>query len=356
MKKYSDFNDMKLCYSALYDDISRKMYMDRLSLDLSFDPSIVNHMVELYGADKRFISFGYDISSVLKAINEKIPIIIYGAGHYGKQWCEFLKTKHAKIIGFYDKNYKNLQNVMGFPVLEPPQKADGEYLILITPVNYIDDIYDDLLKKGFTPERLLKGCSKLENDIEHQYFDFRDKYPEGGAFIDAGCFDCDTSLRFSHWCNDKYSKIFAFEPDEKNIEICKQVAKQNGLERIEFYQLGLAKQSGAATFCVTGTSSSYISEDLEQGQKIILSTLDEIVGETKVSFIKMDIEGSELSALQGATEIIQRDKPLCAISVYHKPGDMVVIMDYLLSLVPEYKFALRHYSNVDAETVLYAFL
>ena len=356
MKKYSDFNDMKLCYSALYDDISRKIYMDRLSLDFIFDPSIVHHMVELCGADNRFVSFKCDLSAIFKAINQKTPIIIYGAGRYGKLWCEFLKTKHANIIGFYDNNYKSLKNIMGFPVLEPPEKPDGEYVILITSVNYVNEIYDNLIKKGFNSERLLKGCSKLENDIEHQYFDFRDKYPEGGAFIDAGCFDCDTSLRFSHWCNDKYSKIFAFEPDEKNIEICKQVAKQNGLERIEFYQLGLAKQSGAATFCVTGTSSSYISEDLEQGQKIILSTLDEIVGETKVSFIKMDIEGSELSALQGATEIIQRDKPLCAISVYHKPGDMVVIMDYLLSLVPEYKFALRHYSNVDAETVLYAFL
>lgn len=347
---------MKLCYAALYDDISRQIYFNRLSLDLSFSPDTVYDMVKLCGADKRFIAFGYDIDSVLRAIKEKTPIMIYGAGHYGRQWCEFLNEKSANIIGFYDRNYENISCIMNFPVFQPPQQPDNTHVILITPVNFIDEIYNSLLQKGFAPEHLLRGCSKLENDVEHQYFDFRDKYPEGGAFVDAGCFDCDTSLRFSRWCDGKYSKIFAFEPDEKNLQNCKRIAEQNGLERIEFHQVGLAKESGKATFCNTGTSSSYVSEQSAQGQEIILRAMDEVVGDTRVSFIKMDIEGSELSALQGAAKTIQRDKPLCAISVYHKPGDMVVLMKYLANLVPEYKFALRHYSNVDAETVLYAFL
>ena len=90
--------------------------------------------------------------------------------------------------------------------------------------------------------------------------------------------------------------------------------------------------------------------------EIPLVMLDEIVGNTTVSFIKMDIEGSELPALRGAAKTIRRDKPLCAISAYHRPGDVIVLMQYLKSLVPEYQFALRHYSNIDTETVLYAFL
>ena len=49
-----------------------------------------------------------------------------------------------------------------------------------------------------------------------------------------------------------------------------------------------------------------------------------------------------------------RDKPLCAISVYHKPGDVLAVMDYLHELVPEYRFWLRHYSPANSETVLYA--
>lgn len=350
---------MKSSYAALYDDISRELYFLRLALDLDFNPDIICQMVTLCGAEKRFRHFGYDVERVSKAIHDNTPIMIYGAGINGQQWYRFLKKKHAKVIGFYDKNYKNISSVMGLQVNPPPGGGEantGEnHIILIATISFVDEIQNMLIERGFSAERILRGCNLLENDIEHQYFDFRDKYPEEGAFIDAGCFDCDTSLRFSRWCNGKYSKIFAFEPDEKNMKRCKKVAQENGLQRIDFYQVGLANKAGQANFVTSGTVKSAISQK-EEGEKILLATIDDIVGETKISFIKMDIEGAELSALQGAMNTIQRDRPLCAISVYHKPGDMVVIMDYLIKLVPEYKFALRHYSNMNDETVLYAFL
>lgn len=175
-----------------------------------------------------------------------------------------------------------------------------------------------------------------------------------GAFVDAGCFDCGTSLRFVNWCEGRYSKIYAFEPDASNLLRCQEVAQKHQIKNIEFYQAGLSSHTGEAAFNSEGTSSSQISQSGDT--TIQLVTLDEIVGDTLVSFIKMDIEGAELSALQGAAKTIQRDRPLCAISAYHRPGDVIVLMQYLKSLVHEYKFAVRHYSNADAETVLYAFV
>lgn len=68
----------------------------------------------------------------------------------------------------------------------------------------------------------------------------------------------------------------------------------------------------------------------------------------------MDIEGSELEALKGAVHTIQRDKPKLAICIYHKPEDMTEIPLYIKSLVPEYKFYVRHHSNCWTDTVLYA--
>lgn len=56
----------------------------------------------------------------------------------------------------------------------------------------------------------------------------------------------------------------------------------------------------------------------------------------------------------GTIETIKRDKPKCAICVYHKPEDIYEITSFLHRVVPEYKFYMRHYSLCDNETVLYA--
>ena len=74
----------------------------------------------------------------------------------------------------------------------------------------------------------------------------------------------------------------------------------------------------------------------------------------RVTFIKMDVEGSELEALKGARRTIVRDKPKLAICIYHKPEDMLTLPWYIKSLVPEYKLYLRHHSVMATETVLYA--
>ena len=68
----------------------------------------------------------------------------------------------------------------------------------------------------------------------------------------------------------------------------------------------------------------------------------------------MDVEGAELEALKGARNLIERDKPKLAICLYHKDDDIWEIPYYIKKLVPEYKLYIRHYSNYQCETVLYA--
>ena len=75
-----------------------------------------------------------------------------------------------------------------------------------------------------------------------------------------------------------------------------------------------------------------------------------------ITFIKMDIEGSEMRALKGAKQIITTYKPKLAICIYHKLDDLWRIPQYIHSLVPEYKFYIRHHSILYSDTVLYATL
>jgi len=67
----------------------------------------------------------------------------------------------------------------------------------------------------------------------------------------------------------------------------------------------------------------------------------------------MDIEGSELAAINGAEQLIRTWKPRLAISLYHKAEDVFEIPERILQIVPEYRFRIRHYGAGLFETVLY---
>ncbi len=85
--------------------------------------------------------------------------------------------------------------------------------------------------------------------------------------------------------------------------------------------------------------------------------LDQFIEENdikKIDFIKMDIEGAEMGALEGATNTIRSLKPKMAIAVYHDYEDIVTIPNFLKTLVPEYRLYLNHYTTTYGETILYA--
>jgi hypothetical protein len=87
------------------------------------------------------------------------------------------------------------------------------------------------------------------------------------------------------------------------------------------------------------------------------TTIDEVVVHEnipRIDFIKMDIEGSELSALRGAESTIRRCRPKLAISLYHRPEDFFSIPSWIDSLDLGYRVFLEHYSIHQEETVLFA--
>src|SRR5207253_3138935 len=82
-------------------------------------------------------------------------------------------------------------------------------------------------------------------------------------------------------------------------------------------------------------------------QPVKVTTIDKHVAGNKIpriDFIKMDIEGAELPALQGAAETLRRWRPRLAISLYHRQEDIFTIPLYLKSLELDYAFYLDHYT------------
>lgn len=364
--EYYFVNSMSQLYSLLQDELSRNLFWDRLKYDI--EPSIDHAFQMVRTATEDKVGYPVAWNQVFDSQSSTgKKIILYGTGVQSKVIANLILKNEKEFAGFCGKDFlKYPTGIMGKPVF-PPQyvlEHTDDYYIIISTIIYYTEIYGYLIEHAFPPSHVLLFSSQV-NEIpalyKRQYFDFPELYQKGTAFVDAGCFDCANSVQFSDWCEGTYSEILAFEPDLKNYNHCRQVAADKKLKNFRLFNAGLGKASGQVMFESEGGSSSHIiqrTDKMFQSENVLemiqIVALDEIIGDAKVGFIKMDIEGAEYDALLGSEHILLRDKPLLAICVYHKRGDMLQIMEYLHQLVPEYRFWIRHYNISMNETVLYA--
>lgn len=172
------------------------------------------------------------------------------------------------------------------------------------------------------------------------------------VFIDCGAFTGDT---INDFCNrvDSFDTYYALEPDCRVIDELKKVISTNtDRGKIVHLEYGAWHQREELRF-FEDTCGTVCNENT--GISIEVDKIDSMIPiNTKVSFIKMDIEGSELNALKGAEATIKRNKPILAICVYHKREDLITIPKYIKELCPEYHLFLRCHRFYAGELVLYA--
>ncbi|MGQ9910242.1 MAG: FkbM family methyltransferase [Candidatus Flexifilum sp.] len=181
----------------------------------------------------------------------------------------------------------------------------------------------------------------------------------GDIVIDAGGCWGDTALYFAvHGA----SKVFSFEFLESNLKIFKRNLSLNPefAPSVEIIEQPLwDKDDELLIFENQGPGSrTKHADSLESSSRSVASvTIDSFVkskGLDRVDFIKMDIEGAELQALHGASETIREFGPKLAITVYHKPDDIIKIPQLIKSLRPNYRLYLDHFTSCNWETVLFA--
>ncbi len=182
---------------------------------------------------------------------------------------------------------------------------------------------------------------------DEQYFEMFLKRGDEEIFVDGGGFDGKTSEQFVLAVHG-YDKIYFFEPSIEMLNIAKERLSQ--YPRIKFAQKCLYDRKAMLTFDATKGSTSSISS---LGNDIVEAVcLDDIITD-KISFVKLDIEGSEVEALKGSEKTIVKYRPKIAVAVYHNQEHFWKIPEYLLSLDKTYKVHLRHYTEGILETVMY---
>jgi len=175
---------------------------------------------------------------------------------------------------------------------------------------------------------------------------------EGDFVIDAGACFGETAVVFGKTVGSD-GKVFAFDPVQNHLDVLDHNINQNPDCNIQAMPFGL---SDADVDCPTIKLQTYSPGFRSENQDVPLRCLDSLVIEghiPKIDFVKMDIEGAELSAIKGAASSIRKFKPKLAISLYHKPTDIFQIPLYISKEFPFYDMFIEHYTIHAEETVLY---
>lgn len=352
--KQSLWNEINTIYTKLQDEESRFIFQKRLQYSL--DNADARPIRDIAVRD------GYDGEGTVRTLiinseeYRERDIVIFGAVRIGEIAKMTLVGYGLKRVVAFCDNDKNKQGdiVGGLPVIsvEESCKSYSKAVYLVMAVYHFEEIKEQLLDLGISEDNIF--IWEMRTDVYGlQYFDKKIISDHlGGVFIDGGCFNLEDSIQFLSLFPDA-KKVYAFEPDKGNYENC--LKRRENLEfgqKIEIINKGLFDSEGELHFESNG-GSSLITEN---GDEIIHTTSIDcfMEGKEKVSFIKMDIEGAELAALEGARKVITGDKPDLAICVYHKNSDILDILQQILDINPHYRLYLRHYSEFRWETVVYA--
>ena len=182
------------------------------------------------------------------------------------------------------------------------------------------------------------------------------KVENGDVVIDVGAFTGNTSIHFAQ-LTGKSGKVYAFEASPKTAEILSKnvdLANEIGVSNINVVQMAVSDKEETLRFpnevALGNRAIGY------GGIEVSAIPLDAYIKRNsidKVDFIKMDIEGAEMAAIDGAREIIEKHSPKLAVSVYHKPDDLYKIPEKVLSINPNYEIYLNHGTRSLADTVMF---
>jgi FkbM family methyltransferase len=203
--------------------------------------------------------------------------------------------------------------------------------------------------------RLLLGndlslCLYVGGSFEPNEFAYLEETLKPGmVFIDCGANEGLYTLYAARRIGPA-GRVLAIEPSTREVQRLRANIALNQLNNITIEQVALGNQSKRALLTVAGpghealNTMSSIEEPLRQ-EEVQVETLDALVDRhqlERVDLIKLDIEGSEVQALLGSGETIERFSPILLIEAEEtRLASMTNGLDDLLAILDEHQYAVQ---------------
>lgn len=361
-------------YQALQDELSRKTFWGRMEYSLShsltgiYRSMVSKEHLRWISTKQTFAMQRYGLHALWELLAENYPVqkhkiylLIFDEEWNEYNWVveRFLKAMpgmgiqiHGYVLPYSLSERREFKGLTCISEKEFIERIDENTRIIIGFPGWCFQT-KDVIERYEPYKNILYPIA----DTGHPQYIEPDIFAPAPneIYVDVGVFDLQNSIDFSKWATKGYEKIYAFEPDpgcyQRSMKRLKEMDEEF-YAKTELIQKGLSNTNGTLEFPANYKGSGNYGETKEMISVEVVS-LDSYLDGKPVTLVKMDVEGAEMSVLLGMKSTIMCHKPRMAICVYHKHQDLLEIASYLLKLVPEYKFYLRHYNSNETETVLF---
>ncbi len=199
------------------------------------------------------------------------------------------------------------------------------------------DIFDDAINFRLTGKLEYLSRVSAHTDSLRELFGGQ----KIGLLVDAGAFKGDSTRDFAEALN--VEKIIAVEADPKTYLKLKKYASEEIHTEVIAINAAVWNEDCSIEYVSSASRGSGESGRNRRAKETVVDarTLDTIIGKGNVDFIKLDIEGAEAVALDGAENALRTHEPNLEVSLYHRTDDLFEIPLRLKKVLPNHKFYLR---------------
>lgn len=278
--------------------------------------------------------------------NAVFVVTIWGAGCRDRtsQRIQQLETLGCeRVVSFGPLFWKYPQHFLPHYALDSPHKVLEQAALVREAFGLWADEASRFEYVAQLRWRTLLDFDALPAPAEHKPYFPEDLCPLSAeeVFIDCGAFDGDTLKDFLALRSGAFHRIVAFEPDPVNWERLMEFVSTlpaSVRERIDLRPAAVGGRTERLNFSVTGTAGSAAGQGTYE---VDSCSLDEALDGLDPTWIKMDIEGFEAAAIEGARRLIERSRPVLAINLEHRQEDLWRIPILVQSIAEGYRFFLR---------------
>ena len=199
------------------------------------------------------------------------------------------------------------------------------------------DIFDDAINFRLTGKLSYLSRVSAHTDTLRELFGEK----EFDLLVDAGAFKGDSTRDFAETLNVK--RIIAVEADPRTYLKLKSYADEETRTEVIAINAAVWNEDCTIDYVSSASRGSGEAGRNRRAKEAIVDArmLDTLIGEESVDFIKLDIEGAEAAALDGAQKALTVHEPCFEVSLYHKTDDLFEIPLRLHRSLPNHKFYLR---------------